>query len=565
MEAELTNDVPEVQTSKKWWDETEFPAKPYCELKDEHTLVLKATPFSEERVVTQLTADNAAGVIKAFSDKFSDVESRFKELSDEWNGTEDKLKLAGKVARTKDYMLHAAAIGDYTPIYKQLAGWHNVIHELTEANFNAKKELIAKGNELADSDSWKETTQAFKDLADKWKEIGHVEKDRNDELWNQLEAAKTKFYDRKRQHQESQEKDMLQNLDLKMELVDKAEKLAASDAWRQTTDAFKALMDEWKGVGRTMSEKNESLWQRFIAAQNVFFERKRMHYDMIKQEQEVNLVKKQEIVDKAEALADSTDWNDTTAAYAQLMEEWKASGRVSPEKADELWDRISKAKDKFFGAKRTHFEAHRVTLDDNVAQKNALIKRAQSLQHSTAWRDATDEFAELFEEWKKIGPVPRADHERLWDEFAKARRSFFARKDADWEQRRASQERQFDSRVSQTRQFLETLKAELKEDAESLEDFKVSLNNITPGPKAKELKAHLERLIAQAGPGMERKQKKIETVEQQLKELEVKKKPKKESNAAAEDIKKSNPLAPSESKPEASDTEDSTEVPDTNE
>lgn len=539
MEAELTNNVPEVQTSKKWWDETEFPAKPFCELRDEHTLVLKSTPFSQERVITQLSADNAAGVIKAFTDKFSEVEQRFKELSDEWSSTDDKLKLAGKVARTKDYMLHAAAIGDYTPIYKELAGWHNVIHDLTETNFNAKKELIAKGNELADSEAWKETAQAFKELADKWKEIGHVDKDRNDELWNQLEAAKTKFYDRKRQHQESQEKDMLQNLDLKMELVEKAEKLAASDAWRQTTDGFKALMEEWKGVGRTMAEKNESLWQRFIAAQNVFFERKRMHYDMIKQEQEVNLVKKQEVVEKAEALSDSTDWNDTTAAYALLMEEWKASGRVAAEKADELWDRMSKAKDKFFSNKRTHFEAHRVTLDDNLAQKNALIKRAEQLKHSNSWRDATDEFAEMFEEWKKIGPVPRADHERLWDEFAKARRFFFNRKDADWEQRRASHEKQFDSRVSQTRQFLDTLKAELKEDEESLEDFKVSLNNITPGPKAKELQAHLERLIAQAGPSMERKKEKIATVEQQLKELEVKKKPKKEGNPQAAEKNKS--------------------------
>lgn len=534
MEAELTNNVPAENPLKTWWETTDFEGKAYCQLKEDDTLVLTATPFSEERTISHLTADNAPAVVKAFTDKFPEVTARIAELNTEWDTTDDKLKLAGKVARTRDYLQHAAAIGDYSPLYKQLAAWHNTVQELVEVNFLAKKELAAKAKELAESEHFKEANQGFKELTDKWKEIGYVEKERNDELWNEIEAAKNKFYERKRVHQEGQEKDMLQNLDLKMELVDKAEKLAASDAWKQTTEAFKGLMEEWKTIGRTMSEKNEALWQRFITAQNVFFERKRVHYDMIKQEQEVNYAKKLDIVERAEALSESHDWNATTTTYAQLMDEWKASGRVAAEKADELWDRMSKAKDTFFNNKRHHFEAQRVTLEDNLALKAALIKRAEELKYTTSWRDGTDEFAELFEEWKKIGPAPRAENERLWEQFAKARRFFFERKDADWERRKSHQEKQHDSRLSQTRQFLETLRAELKDDEEAVEDFKVSLNNITPGPKAKELQAHLEKLIAQSGPNMERKKEKIAEVEKQLKELEDRKKPKNEGNVPVE-------------------------------
>lgn len=534
MEAEQTNNVPAENPLKTWWETTDFEGKAYCQLKEDDTLVLTATPFSEERTISHLTADNASAVVKAFTDKFPEVTARIAELNTEWDTTDDKLKLAGKVARTRDYLQHAAAIGDYSPLYKQLAGWHNTVQELVEVNFQAKKELVAKAKELAESEHFKEANQGFKELTDKWKEIGYVEKERNDELWNEIETAKNKFYERKRVHQEGQEKDMLQNLDLKMELVDKAEKLAASETWKQTTEAFKGLMEEWKTIGRTMSEKNEALWQRFITAQNVFFERKRVHYDMIKQEQEVNFAKKVDIVERAEALSESRDWNATTTAYAQLMDEWKASGRVAAEKADELWDRMSKAKDTFFNNKRHHFEAQRVTLEDNLALKAALIKRAEELKYSTSWRDGTDEFAELFEEWKKIGPAPRAENERLWEQFAKARRFFFERKDADWERRKSHQEKQHDSRLSQTRQFLETLRAELKDDEEAVEDFKVSLNNITPGPKAKELQAHLEKLIAQSGPNMERKKEKIAEVEKQLKELEDRKKPKSDTNVPAE-------------------------------
>jgi len=535
MEAEQTNSVPAEHPLKTWWDTTDFEGKAYCQLKDDDSLVLNATPFSEARTISHLTAENAPAVVKAFADKFSEVTARIQELGTEWDATDDKLKLAGKVGRTRDYLQHAAAIGDYAPLYHQLAAWHNTVHDLVEVNFKAKQDIVAKAKALADSENFKEANQAFKELTDHWKETGYVEKERNDELWNEIEAAKNKFYERKRSHQEGQEKDMLQNLDLKMELVDKAEKLAASDAWKQTTDAFKALMDEWKTIGRTMSEKNEALWQRFITAQNVFFERKRAHYDMIKQEQEVNYAKKLTIVEQAEAMSESHDWNVTTAAYAQLMDEWKASGRVAADKADELWDRMSKAKDTFFNNKRHHFEAQRVTLEDNLALKAALIKRAEELKHTTSWRDGSDEFAELFEEWKKIGPAPRAENERLWEQFAKARRFFFERKDADWERRKSQQEKQYGSRVSQTRQFLETLRAELKDDAEALEDFKNSLNNITPGPKAKELQAHLEKLIAQAGPNMERKKEKIAEVEKQLQELEEKKKPKSDVNVPAEE------------------------------
>ena len=536
MEAELTNNTPAAAPLKDWWDTVVFEGKDYCQLNDDGNLVLKATPFSEERVLnSHLTVENGPAAIKALTDKFPEVAARVTELQQEWDSTDDKLKMVSKVTRTRDYLQHATAIGHFEPMYKQLATWHNTINDLIAENVKVKEALIAKANELADSDQWKETTQSFKELADQWKDSGYVEKERNDELWNALEAARDKFYERKRVHHEGQEKEMLQNLDLKMELVEKAEKLAASDSWKQTTEGFKALMEEWKTIGRTINDKNESLWQRFITAQNVFFERKRQHYELIKQEQEVNYTKKQDIVQRAEALSESREWNATTAAYATLMDEWKASGRVAAEKADELWDRMCKAKDNFFNNKRHHFEAQRVTLDDNLAQKAAIIKRAETLKNSTAWREAAAEFAELFEDWKKIGPAPRAENERLWEQFAQARRFFFERKDADWERRKSNMDKQQESRLSQARQFLETLRAELKEEEESVEDFKISLETITPGPKEKELRAHLEKLIAQSGPNLKLKQEKITDVEKQVKELEERKKPKKENTEAKDD------------------------------
>ena len=76
--------------------------------------------------------------------------------------------------------------------------------------------------------------------------------------------------------------------------------------------------------------------------------------------------------------------------------------------------------------------------EENYAQKLALLKRAEMLQDSTQWREATEELNELMTEWKKIGPVPRKHSNEIWERFIGARKKFFERKDANREKRKQS-------------------------------------------------------------------------------------------------------------------------------
>ncbi|XZF13242.1 DUF349 domain-containing protein [Chitinophagaceae bacterium MMS25-I14] len=518
---------------QSWWETVDFTGKEFFHLKENGDLLHIALPPYQERIITNITAENAAIAFKALLDKFPEVEGKIRELQTEWDTTEDKLKLIGKVARSRDYLLHAHAVGNFPPLFAVLDEYDHHMAGLVEENYKAKLELVAKAEGLAENDHWKDTTQALRDLAEQWKQLGFVDKNRNDELWNRLEAARNKFFERKRQHQESQEKDMLQNLDLKMELVDKAEQHAASEDWKETTEVFRQLMDQWKAIGRTLPDKNEELWNRFIAAKNAFYDRKKLHFESIQQEQEANYLVKQALVEKAEALKDSTEWGSTAQAYSDLMEEWKNTGRVPVEKADELWNRFTAAKEHFFQAKRHHFEAFRVSLEDNYAQKIALLKRAESLKNSTHWRETTEELNDLMTEWKKIGPVPREHSDRIWEEFIAARTAFFNRKDADRERRKSQAEKQLSSRTQQTRHFLQKLEDELKEEEEKLTDFKEGLNNITTGPKEEELRQHLLKLIAQSEHKMKHKQEKMDEVKKQLEELESKSSPVSKDEPAA--------------------------------
>ncbi len=515
--------APELQLAE-WWEQSELKGKEFCTLKKDGILVLNATEFFPERTITTLTADNADAATRALSEKFPEIENKHREIQEEWDGTEDKLKLFSKITRHKDYLLHTNAIGDFTIFFTPIAEWEKVMNALSDKNFEAKKTLVEKAEALVkEPTDWKATTQSLKEISDEWKAIGFSDKSRDDELWNRLEKARDSFFDNKRNFHDEQEKEMMRNLDVKMEIVDKAEKAAASDSWRGASEAFKQLMEQWKETGRITPEKNDELWKRFSEAQNVFYTRKRAHYEEISKEQEGNLAEKIELVERAESLKDSTDWNKTAKEFADIVIAWKKTGRVQPAKADELWKRLHDAQEHYFQNRRQHLETEKVTFEDNYAQKLALVNQAESHKDSTQWRETTDLMQELMEEWKKIGPVPREHNQSLWTQFLTARKHFFARKDESRDKRRQQMEKQVQHKIQHTKDFFKQLEIELREEEEKLKDFQEAEGNITPGPKEAELRNHLSSLIKETEEKIKHKSKKLDDARKQADNLTEKK------------------------------------------
>ena len=131
------------------------------------------------------------------------------------------------------------------------------------------------------------------------------------------------FFKKKQASFETFEQDLLDNLSKKMDLCEKAESLSNSKEWKKTTEIYQQLNEDWKAIGMVPKHRIEELWFRFSTAKDIFFNAKREHFEEIKGEQEENLIKKQAIISKAEALKDNTDWKKTSDSFAELMEEWK--------------------------------------------------------------------------------------------------------------------------------------------------------------------------------------------------------------------------------------------------
>ncbi len=482
-----------------WWNDQSFPGKDLFRISPEGALSFSGFQFLKERNnVVYFSLDTADVVLKNQMEKFQGLEAKFRDWEVEWLAAEDKLKLAEKVDHAREALLHFSGLGDVARLASLLHSWEEALVELTKETYEAKLKLAEQAEALADSEHFKEGAQAFRDIAEKWKNTGHLDRYRNDKLYNRIEAARKKFTERRRHFLEEEEKDMINNLDLKIEIVEKAEVLANSGEWKNTTEQYHKLMDEWKAVGKTPGKKNEELWQRLLAAKNTFFDRKKVHYNEVQHEHEVNYGLKEALIARAEAIKESTDWGNTTLAFTQLMEEWKKIGRVQQEKSDELWARFNAACDHFFEHKKAHFGNLRQTFDANYQLKKELLDRAHDLKNSTHFNDATAEFGELMDAWKKIGPVAREHSNAIWDEFNEARRFFFARKDADRDRRKQHQAARNHARIEDAKNKIVQITEDIREEEQKLLDFAAALDNISPGKKAGELKAHLENLIKES-------------------------------------------------------------------
>ena len=173
--------------------------------------------------------------------------------------------------------------------------------------------------------------------------------------------------------------------------------------------------------------------------------------------------------------------------------------------------------------------------DSNYEQKSALLQRAEQIKNSSRWGDVTAEMNELLDEWKKIGPIAREHGNKMWEEFIGARKYFFARKDANRDERKQYYTEQKVVRAEQAKGMVLQLQDEIKEEEEKLVDFRSALENVTPGKKAAELKAHLEKLIADSTKQIKRLQEKYDAMKNERVKEDKQKQEQKQTEESAEE------------------------------
>lgn len=217
----------------------------------------------------------------------------------------------------------------------------------------------------------------------------------------------------------------LDDIQKRKELIEEAKKLQENDNWNEVFRKMNELQKKWKRISYMESALEEELAQEFDSIMDSFYAKRNEGYADIQK-------KKEELIENAKQLANSTDWNKATNAMNDLMDQWKAAGMSVKEKDDELWNSFREARQVFFDKKHEHWEKMRENHENATEVKKELIEQAKAWVNSEEWQKANQAFTQLFDKWKEAGNAGK-NEEELWSQFNEARQSFYARRNEHYD------------------------------------------------------------------------------------------------------------------------------------
>jgi len=342
-----------------------------------------------------------------------------------------------------------------------------VLEKQKDDNLKQKLAIIEELKQLIYSEeTLKKTYDDFRELQDRWREIGQVPANEVSNIWNTYHFLIEKFYDKVKINRELRDLDLKKNLEAKLELCEKADLLLLE---KSLTKAFKLLQkyhDEWKEIGPVPQDKKDEIWERFKNTTDKVNQIRREHYAKLEEEQKANYEAKAAICVKMEEIVNEpvnsiNAYQKKSNEVNELFKMWKGIGPVQKKQSDEIWNRFKTSMNTFFEAKKDFFSKLKMQQMENYNKKLQICVEVENLVDSTEWRKTTDRIKKLQEEWKAIGPVPKRHSDKIWKRFRGACDAFFKNKSEHFSGIRGEE----DDNLKAKQELIERIKAyELKKD-----------------------------------------------------------------------------------------------------
>lgn len=315
------------------------------------------------------------------------------------------------------------------------------------------KTLLCEEAERLDADT--DVVNAFRrmqTLQQKWRETGPVAKEEREAIWLRFKDASAVIYKKYQAYFEERKAREQENEAAKTALCERIEALDFSDirsfiAWEEMTRHILAAQEEWKQLGFASRRVNNTLFARFRQTCDKFFTAKAEFFHRVKDELAANLEAKTRLCERAEALAESTEWRKATDEIVALQKEWRTIGGVPKRNSETLWRRFQKACDTFFARKKeAHGDAHSAE-QANMQAKHELIEELRALQSQSLSRDEiVAHVKDAQARWGRIGHVPFKEKDRLFSEFRAVIDALFERRENAGRRERVAR---FESRLDE--------------------------------------------------------------------------------------------------------------------
>lgn len=302
--------------------------------------------------------------------------------------------------------------------YDQLRLNHEMRAYDFKKNLEIKTHLCEAAEKLAEVEDPISAFHQLQKLHQEYREAGPVAKEMREQIWKRFKDASTIINKRHQDHFEQIKAQEEQNLEKKTELCQKVENidlepLKTYAQWEEITKQILAYQAEWKTIGFTPRKVNNEIFERFRTACDRFFQAKTTYFKANREKLNANLAAKNALVEKAEALKDSTDWGTTTNKFIELQKQWKTIGAVPHKVSDAIWKRFNEACNYFFDKKTEANAGQRKEEEANLEIKKGIIADLEKLASETT-DNMLQTVRDLQARWNETGHVPYSKKEKIY-------------------------------------------------------------------------------------------------------------------------------------------------------
>lgn len=259
-----------------------------------------------------------------------------------------------------------------------------------EQENEAAKTAICERVEALDFDAlksyadWNAMTETILAAQADWKQLGFASKKANNALFARFRETCDRFFALKAEFFKKIKDTFAENLARKTALCEQAESLKESTDWKATADKLVALQKEWKEVGPVPKKQSDAVWNRFMAACDYFFERKKKDFTSTRQTEQANLKAKRALTASLKELPDDTDRAKVLEAIKEAQAQWQQIGHVPFREKDKAYEEFRAAINDLYAKfdlrqTRANFARFESSVEEMSSDENKLYRERERL------------------------------------------------------------------------------------------------------------------------------------------------------------------------------------------
>ena len=262
------------------------------------------------------------------------------------------------------------------------------------------------------------------------------------------------------QKKDKKKKEEKSNIKLKKEILENFQSLInGKEELGHLARGIKDIRTNWNKIGSISPKEDHKLQQEFSKLNESFNYNFNIYKELKENDLKRNFSLKNQIIHELKNLSELKDFNKLQIELKISQNKWEEVGPTFKEHWEELkkkyWSEvhiIQKRINEFYSKLKSN-------LKENLKKKKQLINKAKDLsvqetRDSKEWDLVANELKKCQADWKKIGPVPKTENDKIWKEFRSYFDVFFDKRNEFLKIEKDNNKENYDSKL----QLIETAK-----------------------------------------------------------------------------------------------------------